>query len=431
MFYGWRLLFVFWLVLLVAAAFPLYGGGVMNGYMSADLQLERSVAGLPMSVYQFVFGLGAPVVGLIVDRFGIRRTLIGGALLMAVAASLMASVVTGALSAVLVFGVLLGMGGAAAGGITTQAGVARWFTRRRALAMALLMSAPGFGGFLVAPLINHVIAAADANWRAGWVLTAVVATLAAAIAFFFVREQPSDLGQFPDGQAPQSSGASGAPAKPLRSFITTEVWTRSEVLKTRAFWMLLVAAFGANMGYTLYFAVGVLHLQDLGHARDIGAWAFSIFGISTLLGKLALGSLGDRYDPRYVWAATTAAFGVGLTIMSAADERAELFTCIVLLGFGFGGGLASMFAVLSNYYGSKVFPSIAGLAVAITTCAGALAPPVAGVLYSGSGSYRTAFISIAVWCFAGAVLIAITSRPRRAQPATTEMKPESSLTGAQ
>ena len=73
MFYGWKLLFVFWLVLLVAAAFPLYGGGVMNAYMATDLRLERSVVGLPMSVYQFTFGLGAPLVGLLVERFGIRR----------------------------------------------------------------------------------------------------------------------------------------------------------------------------------------------------------------------------------------------------------------------------------------------------------------------------------------------------------------------
>ncbi|RPH50738.1 MAG: MFS transporter, partial [Lysobacterales bacterium] len=160
-FYGWKLLAVFWLVLLVAAAFPLYGGGVMNAYMAADLQMERSVVGLPMSVYQFVFGLGAPVVGLIVDRCGIRATLIGGALLIAIAALLMGFIVSGPLSAILVFGVLVGLGGAAAGGITTQSGVARWFTRKRALAMAILMSAPGFGGFLVAPLINRVIVAAD------------------------------------------------------------------------------------------------------------------------------------------------------------------------------------------------------------------------------------------------------------------------------
>ena len=165
------------------------------------------------------------------------------------------------------------------------------------------------------------------------------------------------------------------------------------------------------MGYTLYFAVGLLHLQDLGHAKSVGAWALSIFGISTLLGKLALGALGDRYDPRYVWAATAAAFGVGLIVMSTATSDARLFSCIVLLGFGFGGGLASMFAVLSNYFGPKAFPSVAGLAVALTTCAGALAPPLAGLLYTQSGSYRSAFLMIAAWCFAGAVLMAVTRRP--------------------
>src|SRR5262245_27174213 len=166
MFYGWKLLFVFWLVLLVASAFPLYGGGVMNAYMATDLQMDRAAVGLPMSIYQFVFGLGAPIVGMIVYRYGIRATLVGGALLIAAAALLLGFVVSNSIAATLVFGLVLGMGGAAAGGIAGQTGVARWFVRRRALAMAILMSAPGTGGFIVAPIINKVIVAADGNWRA-------------------------------------------------------------------------------------------------------------------------------------------------------------------------------------------------------------------------------------------------------------------------
>jgi MFS family permease len=156
-----------------------------------------------------------------------------------------------------------------------------------------------------------------------------------------------------------------------------------------------------------------------------------VFGISTLLGKLALGALGDRYDPRFVWAATAAAFGIGLIVMSAAASDTKLFACILLLGFGFGGGLASMFAVLSNYFGPKVFASIAGIAVAITTCAGALAPPIAGALHTQSGSYRPTFLALAAWCLAGAVLIASTRRPKRglaAQPGTVST---SRLSGVQ
>ena len=172
---------------------------------------------------------------------------------------------------------------------------------------------------MVAPLINHVIVSAGGNWRAGWWLAAIVASGAALLAFLFVRERPADLGQHPDGivpQAAQSHAATSGGARSLRSFISTEEWTRSEVLRMRAFWLLLAAACGVNMGYTLYFAVGLVHLQDLGHPKGVGAWTLSIFGISTLLGKLALGALGDRYDPRYVWAATAAAFGVGLILMS-------------------------------------------------------------------------------------------------------------------
>lgn len=412
-FYGWKLLLVFWLVLLVAAAFPLYGGGVMNAYMVTDLNMDRALLGLPMSTYQLVFGLGAPLIALCVDRFGVRVTLAGGSLLIAVGAVLMAVMVNSPTSAILTFGAILGFGGAAAGGITTQAGVARWFTRKRALALALLMSAPGTGGFIVAPLINRVIVASDGDWRAGWWFTAAVAVLACVLAILFARERPSDLGQQPDGPVGDAATSGASIARALRHFISTEEWTRGDVLRTPAYWLLMAAAIGVSMGYTLYFAVGIVHLQDLGHARSVGAWALSIFGISTLLGKLALGLFGDRFDPRYVWAATAVGFGIGLILLGEARSDARLFACVALLGFGFGGGLASMFAVLSNYFGPRAFPSVAGLAVAITTCSGALAPVLAGVLYERFHSYVQTLHLIAAWCFAGAVLMALTRRPSR------------------
>lgn len=68
-FYGWKLLGVLWVVLLVNLAFPAYGSTVINTYMAADLHLDREMLGLPYSIYLIMSGLPAPL-GWVYDRFG-------------------------------------------------------------------------------------------------------------------------------------------------------------------------------------------------------------------------------------------------------------------------------------------------------------------------------------------------------------------------
>src|SRR5262245_57645990 len=92
-FYGWPLLGIFWLILLIASAMTLYGGGGLNAYMGADLGVDRAARGTPMSVYQVLFGLGAPIVALCIDRWGIRACLVGGGALITAGAVAMALLV--------------------------------------------------------------------------------------------------------------------------------------------------------------------------------------------------------------------------------------------------------------------------------------------------------------------------------------------------
>ena len=71
------------------------------------------------------------------------------------------------------------------------------------------------------------------------------------------------------------------------------------------------------------------------------------------------------------------------------------------LGIGFGGGVVCVATVLSNHYGTKVFASLIGLSLAISTL-GAIAPYVAGRLYDSGYGYQGVFYSLALWCGAGA-----------------------------
>src|SRR5512136_286535 len=100
-FYGWRLLAAFWAISVVNLAFPNYGSSVMNPYMAADLQLDRRMLGLPYSVFVLMSGLPGPLIALLINRKGVRLTLVIGGLLVLAGSLAMALFVNSGMQAVL------------------------------------------------------------------------------------------------------------------------------------------------------------------------------------------------------------------------------------------------------------------------------------------------------------------------------------------
>jgi MFS family permease len=96
-----------------------------------------------------------------------------------------------------------------------------------------------------------------------------------------------------------------------------------------------------------------------------------------------------------------------------ATGSADIYPFAICLGCGFGGMIVCLMAVLSNYYGTRVYPSVVGLALAVQTTFGAIAPIVAGWAYDHYKTYNYCFYFIAVVCFAGVALLLAIRPPTR------------------
>ena len=429
-FYGWKLLAAFWIILFINLAFPAYGSSVINAYMVADLALDRRTLGLMVSAYMMMSGLPGPLVAMFVNRYGVRTTLVCGSGVLMLGALGMATFVNSGMEAVIVFGFVVGFGVVSGGALAAQTGTAFWFIRRRALAISLILSAGGIGGFIAARALNSLISAFDGNWRAGWWLIAGMALVSVIVAALFVVEKPEDVGQEPDGGSADKGRTAGSKAS--RVHITSDEWTFREALRSPVLWLLLFGSLGMSGGFTQAMAHAVVHLQDLGNTTDVAAKSFSILVVSTLIGKLMLGVFGDRIDPRYLWAIAVGVFGVGMLVLIDASNGFRLNVYAVCIGFGFGGSLVCMMTVMSNYFGSKAYASIVGITLAVQTTVGALASFLAGDLYERQGSYTAAFAGTAILCFAGTVVLLLTRPPRRPQAQRTpdETDEEGLLTNA-
>jgi len=408
-FYGWTMLGALWLIMFLNLGFPAYGPAVINPAMAKAMGLPRETLGGIFSIYMIMSGLPGPLVAMSVNRFGVRTTLLLGSAFTIAGALLMATVVNGGIGAMLCYGLLVGAGVATGGAMASQAGLARWFVRRRSLALSVLYSAGAIGGFVAAPLLNRLIQATG-TWRAGWWLLAALSAVAACVALIAVRERPEDVGQVADGFGAQpADGEAAADTRP--PFMTRREWTFREAARHPAYWLLLGSLIGGSGGYTLFLAHGVVHLQDLGFTAAVAAWAVSIATVSGLIGKVILAAFGDLIDPRYIYALFIAVFGAGLVIIVNAQALWQVFVFATCIGIGFGGGVVCLMAVLSNYYGTQPFASLAGLAIAINTTLSAIAPKVAGRLFDQGVGYGITFYFLAAWCFVGAVVLFLMRRP--------------------
>ncbi|HSW38999.1 MAG TPA: MFS transporter [Acidobacteriota bacterium] len=406
-FYGWKILAALWIIVFINLAFPIYGSSVINAAMMEDLNLDRQTLGLLFSLFTILSGLPGPLVALCVGRYGVRLTLTAGSVLVVLGAVLMATVVKSGLLAAFAFGIIVGSGVAAGGMIAAQAGLANWFVRRRALALSVISTATGVGGFVASPLLNRIIEAAGGNWRMGWWVIALLACCAAAVALMFIRNRPADLGQVPDGEAASEKPDAAENIRKRRAavHITAREWSSREALSGLSYWVMMFCHLSLSCGYTVFLAHGVVHLQDLGHSRDMAAWAPSFMAFAGLFAKIIVGIFGDRIEPRYLWAVFIASLGVGTWFMVSADTTATLLAAAGLVGIGFGGGVVCLAAVISNYYGIKPFAVLIGISVAVNTTIGAIAPAVAGRLYDAGYGYTAVFHTIMVWCLLGAVLL--------------------------
>ena len=411
-FYGWKLLAACWFIMFLNLGIPVYGASGLNALMAPSLHLDRGALGLLFSAYMVMSGLPGPLVAISVNRMGVRRTLMLGSLLLIAGALLMGTVVNSFTFALIAFGLFVGAGVATGAALATQAGLARWFVRRRGMVLSILYSSGAVGGFVSGRLLDRVVSLAGGNWRAGWWVIAALSGIACVLAAVFVRESPADLGQQPDGD---STTATDAPLAAARRalFRTGENWSYREALGSPAYWIMVCALLGVSCGYTLYLAHGFVHLRDLGHTPSEAWEAISLVAVSGLAAKLVIALCGDRIDPRYLWALFQISFGIGLMVVVNARGHASVLVFAGCLGVGFGGGLVCLMATLSNYFGTRAFASLAGLAVAINTTLSAVTPYIAGWRHDAGYGYGGSFYFLAFWCLIGGLMLMVLRMPSR------------------
>ena len=316
-FSGWRVLAALSFVFFANMGFSQFGGAVLNAGTVLGLHLNRRVLGYAVLVTAVVYGLSGPLTAWAIKRLGTRLTIVAGSLLMAVGMLCNATLVKEGWQFVTFSAVFIGLGIGLSTQIPAQACVNAWFIRRRALAISLVWTAAGVGGFVAPPLLNHLNL--QYTWRAGWLFVAGLMLVSGLVGWLFLADSPAQSGQHPDGTLPGDALLTGG-AGLSSVYRSQSSWTLRDAARTPTYWMLLFGALAQMDTIYIYLAHGVLHLMGIGHSRSSAALSVSVFAIGAVIGKLSAGLLGDRIEPRFIWASGGVPHGAGYLRTHSRDR---------------------------------------------------------------------------------------------------------------
>jgi len=408
-FYGW------WIVL--TAAVISFWGGVGFYCITAFIKpvvdqfgwsyLEVSIAGSLRSVE---IGLIAPFVGFLADRFGPRRVALAGGIIGGLG-YIMLSLTNTLLVFYLGFFIysigLTGMGH----GVTVTA-VANWFRKRVGRAMGFTLAGYGLGGIFL-PIIVWMIGIYD--WRTTLVVLGLATWVIVIPAAMFLRHRPEEMGLSPDGE---KTVAETVPVEVRVKPAAADDFTVRRAVKTRAFWVLSVI-FLVHMGVT---SAVTLHAMpffiSVGLPPEMGAVIGMLIPITSIVGRLVFGWLGDKFGHRRVLFAAMVLQGVGLTFFAYGTQLWQFVVFLALYGPAFGGVFVGRPALQRDYFGRAAFGSIQGVLLAVTQVGGLTAPALAGWVFDVNKSYQLIWLVFAAVTFATGPLLLLAGKPR-AEPAST------------
>jgi MFS family permease len=397
-FYGWIVVAAAFLVLFMAYGTQ-YAFGVFFIALVDEFGWSRASLSGVFSLYAFVYAAFALVAGRLTDRWGPRAVIsLGGALLGLGLAAM--SQVRALWQPYVLYGAVAALGMSTAY-VPCNATVAKWFTRRRGLAVGLASAGGSLGTFALPPIAHLLVS--RLGWRGAYVVFGAAVLLALNGLAVLMRRDPETVGLFPDGdRAPASAGRAGA---------RPGGWTMGRAVRTRAFWLL----YGVFAATWIPVFIPLVHLvpmaRGLGIPPLLAATLVSTLGASALVGRLLMGGASDRIGRRGALAVALVLQATAFVGFSQARELSALYAASLVFGFSYGAASTLFTAAVTDFFGREHAASLAGLLFALAASTAAFGPFGAGLIYDRSGDYRLAWWLSAGFNALALALLAFTRPP--------------------
>jgi predicted MFS family arabinose efflux permease len=268
--------------------------------------------------------------------------------------------------------------------------VSNWFTKRRGMALGIVLTGTSFGGVLVPQIATPLIQAY--GWRTAMIgVSLIIWLILLPAAVFLVKNRPSDVGDVPDGDPTARLAPAPLPTE-------QNGMTLGQALKTPLFWMFSICA--ALIFYAIFVVSQQLNLYlqgpKIGFSPQQAAGVQSLlFGLS-VFGKFFYGFLADKFATTRVMLVSASTMFLS-TLAFLYFDSSTVYVFAVLFGLNYGGTFVLLQLLVADYFGLREYGKILGAVTVIETMGGAAGTYITGRLADADGGdYSRAFLGLIV-----------------------------------
>ena len=329
------------------------------------------------------------IAGWIIDRFGPRRLMIAGSLMMGIA--LVGLSYSVSLKYFYIFYVFNALGYVCGGPIPCQVLISRWFDKNRGKAMGIAYLGIGTGGALVPLLANGL--EKKIGWHAALCVLGILIVLISLPLVYFIK----------DSKTVQAEKESTDTSTLIRI-----------MLRHPNFYLLAIGsmcAIGAVGGIGQHLK---LYLLDHDFTQVMASHILSLVLLASLVGRVLMGWLADIISRKYIMILIYLLVALAIPLLIVPEFSGRIYFFSIIFGIGLGGNYMVVPLMAGDLFGVRSLGRTMGIILVADGIAESFLPMLVGALYnSSSKSYTLGFIVIICVALTGVVIASFLPKTER------------------
>ncbi|MFC1904916.1 MFS transporter [Chloroflexota bacterium] len=361
------------------------------GWSYAQISLVASLRGLEI-------GLLAPLMGFLVDRWGPRRLIFGGSIIVCVGFLILSRIS----SLTMFYGAfaLIAVGMSTCTQTVLVTAVANWFRRKAGLAIGIVVAGFGLGGLLV-PVVTKLVDILQ--WRTTMFAIGLGMLVIVLPLSFLIRHKPEHYGYRPDNQMSNIEDTGEAQISTANPEVSIPA---KQALRRRAFWHVAISSMCLVLVMSAIITHIMPYLSSLGITRSISSLVAFVLPVASIGGRLSSGWLSDRFGTRKVFVVSFLSMAAWLLLFGYVTNEIMwlLIPFIITLSLGWGCLVTIRMSLLIEHFGKGSFGTILGFVSGMMMLGNIIGAPIAGWVFDTLGSYKVAWLGSCAFTIAGAFL---------------------------
>lgn len=365
-----------------------YGLPFFFDFWAEDFGWSRTTITSGNAVGKMVIAAVAFLMGWVVDRFGPRRVMLVGIVLGGFALVGLGNMTS--LRQFYFFYFISALAYMTAGPLPNQVLISRWFDKNRGKAMGFAYIGIGVGGMFV-PQIARIFNI-NFGWHNSLMLLGLLMVVVAFPMIWFVKDKPGNIY--------------------LKSKPTESNNSLKHVFKSRNLYLLVIgsmcsigAVVGTSQHLKLYLSI------DLNYSQEIAANMFSMILGASIVGRILMGLLADRFPKKYVMILIYSIVAGSIPLLFFAETLPFL---IYIFAFVFGVGLGGDYMIIplmaAELFGVKLLGRVMGIVITADVLGEAITPVVVGYMRDQLGNYTMGFTTMIILAVTGTIAIILLPR---------------------